>query len=92
MDVAKIPYFYSHDTQHNPEKASNSYVVALAGNPNTGKSTVFNALTGLNQHTGNWPGKTVVLSQGKYICDGLVFRLIDCPEPTHCSPILSMNR
>jgi ribosome biogenesis GTPase A len=35
------------------------YVVALAGNPNTGKSTVFNALTGLRQHTGNWPGKTV---------------------------------
>ncbi len=35
------------------------YVVALAGNPNTGKSTVFNSLTGLHQHTGNWPGKTV---------------------------------
>ena len=36
-----------------------NYVVALAGNPNTGKSTVFNSLTGLRQHTGNWPGKTV---------------------------------
>ena len=38
---------------------THDYVVALAGNPNTGKSTVFNHLTGLRQHTGNWPGKTV---------------------------------
>ena len=42
------------------------FVVALAGNPNTGKSTVFNALTGLRQHTGNWPGKTVVRAEGGY--------------------------
>ena len=41
-------------------KKNNQYVIALAGNPNTGKSTVFNYLTGLHQHTGNWPGKTVV--------------------------------
>ena len=42
------------------------YVVALAGNPNTGKSTVFNALTGLRQHTGNWPGKTVARAEGGF--------------------------
>jgi ribosome biogenesis GTPase A len=42
------------------------FVVALSGNPNTGKSTVFNALTGLHQHTGNWPGKTVTRAEGAF--------------------------
>jgi ferrous iron transport protein B len=54
-------------------------VVALAGNPNTGKSTVFNSLTGLNQHTGNWPGKTVTNAQGKYFYKQLNFILVDLP-------------
>lgn len=55
------------------------YVVALAGNPNTGKSTVFNALTGLRQHTGNWPGKTVARAEGGYAYDGKHFKLVDLP-------------
>lgn len=55
------------------------YVVALAGNPNTGKSTVFNALTGLRQHTGNWPGKTVTRAEGSYTFDGKRYKLVDLP-------------
>jgi len=55
------------------------YVVALAGNPNTGKSTVFNALTGLRQHTGNWPGKTVTRAEGAYSYDQKRYKLVDLP-------------
>ncbi len=55
------------------------YVVALAGNPNTGKSTVFNALTGLRQHTGNWPGKTVARAEGGFEYGDKRFKLVDLP-------------
>ncbi len=54
-------------------------VVALAGNPNTGKSTIFNRLTGLKQHTGNWPGKTVTRAEGEFEINGEEYRLIDLP-------------
>jgi len=56
-----------------------NYVVALAGNPNTGKSTVFNSLTGLRQHTGNWPGKTVNRAEGGYSFNEKSYKLVDLP-------------
>ncbi len=55
------------------------YLVALAGNPNTGKSTVFNALTGLRQHTGNWPGKTVARAEGGFDHNDKRVKVIDLP-------------
>lgn len=54
-------------------------VVALAGNPNTGKSTVFNSLTGMKQHTGNWAGKTVAHARGRYLYRGREYALVDLP-------------
>ena len=55
------------------------FVVALAGNPNTGKSTVFNALTGLRQHTGNWPGKTVGRAEGGFSYGEHRYNIVDLP-------------
>ncbi len=61
-------------------------IIALAGNPNVGKSTLFNALTGLHQHTGNWPGKTVAVAQGTYTHRGRKFRLVDLPGTYSLDP------
>ena len=55
------------------------YVITMAGNPNTGKSTVFNNLTGLRQHTGNWPGKTVSRAEGGFIFNEKRYKVVDLP-------------
>jgi ferrous iron transport protein B len=55
------------------------YVITMAGNPNTGKSTVFNNLTGLRQHTGNWPGKTVTRAEGGFIYHDKKYKVVDLP-------------
>ncbi|HOJ72262.1 MAG TPA: ferrous iron transport protein B [Syntrophorhabdaceae bacterium] len=61
------------------EEVKKTILVALAGQPNVGKSTVFNVLTGLSQHVGNWPGKTVEKKEGVYIDDGIELKIIDLP-------------
>lgn len=61
------------------EKSEDQFVIALAGNPNTGKSTVFNSLTGLHQHTGNWPGKTVTNARGEFKTAEHDYVLVDLP-------------
>lgn len=77
--TAQTTKFNSMKDIFNINKKENQYVIALAGNPNTGKSTVFNYLTGLRQHTGNWPGKTVVSARGEFTHNGNEYILIDLP-------------
>lgn len=60
-------------------EAGKQPVIALLGQPNSGKSTVFNQLTGLKQHVGNWPGKTVEKKEGTFVKDGITYHIVDLP-------------
>jgi GTP-binding protein len=85
----RLPGLPGHDYESCPSRAQLAQMginltkydrlVALAGNPNTGKSSVFNALTGLKQHVGNWPGKTVARAEGGYVLNGVRYKLVDLP-------------
>jgi ferrous iron transport protein B len=69
----------SRQIDQSAERPPKQITVALAGQPNVGKSTIFNMLTGLNQHVGNWPGKTVEQKVGTYSYNGATMRIIDLP-------------
>ena len=78
-EAAKILVYRSQPSEISQARDDRGILVALAGQPNVGKSTVFNILTGLSQHVGNWPGKTVEKKEGTLISEGVKMRIVDLP-------------
>jgi len=78
-EAAKILVSRLPREEKDPRPRIGALLVALAGQPNAGKSTVFNILTGLSQHVGNWPGKTVEKKEGAHTADGVEMRIVDLP-------------
>lgn len=71
--------FSANDSILNIKKNKTGKIIAFVGNPNTGKSTIFNSLTGMHQHTGNWPGKTVTTEIGNYTYNKTNYTIVDLP-------------
>ena len=78
MGLTRTSKNFKSKKDENKTKQNNN-LIALLGNPNVGKSTLFNALTGLRQHTGNWPGKTVSNAYGTCTYNNKKFLLVDLP-------------
>lgn len=78
-DIIESLSCHSDSVSARKNTVATDITIALAGNPNAGKSTIFNTLTGLHQHTGNWPGKTVEKKEGLCRHDGLAINVVDLP-------------